>query len=97
MTVEAQQQTIGMGQRHQWDLADSAVRKRLIAVHDALAARLGRPPFDVEARRPRRPDLDVQRIGELEQMAVIGEAVQRLTEEVDALRLEVTALRNGGR
>ena len=81
------------GQRHQWDLWDSQARKRLIGAHDALAARLGRPPFDAENRRNRQRTLDLEHIGELEMVATLAEAVAALATEIDALRLEVAALK----
>jgi hypothetical protein len=92
MTIEAQQ-VIATSQRGHWDYADDAARKRLVAASDALAARIGRPPFDAESRRPRTRTLDLEHIGELEMLATVAEATVRLAEEIDALRLEIAAVR----
>jgi hypothetical protein len=79
-----------MGWLATWE-ADA--RKRLLVATAALANRLGVPAVDVEARQSRDPLPTPKAIGYLEANAITAEAIVRLAAEVDALRLDVAALR----
>jgi hypothetical protein len=80
-----------MGHLASWE---SDARARLITAADTLAHRLSRPAFDQEARTARDPLPTAKSVGDLELTAPLAEAVVRLTEEVDELRVQLAA--NGG-
>jgi hypothetical protein len=81
-----------MGHLATWE---SDARTRLITAADTLAHRLGRPAFNTEARAARDPVPTAKSVGDLELTATLAEAVVRLTEELDELRVQL-ASRNGG-
>jgi hypothetical protein len=68
-------------------------RTRLIVAADTVAHRLGRPAFNQEARAARDPLPTAKSVGDLELTATLAEAVAALAAEIDALRLEVAALK----
>jgi hypothetical protein len=72
---------------------ESDARSRLIVAADSLAHRLGRPAFNREARTSRDPVPTAKSCGDLELLAVTAEAVAALAAEIDALQIELAALK----
>jgi hypothetical protein len=76
------------------DLWDSTARRTTQQATDILAERLGIPGVDAADRTGREPVPTRKSIGHLEHVAILAQAVVRLTEEVDELRVQLAA--NGG-
>jgi hypothetical protein len=82
-------------QRGYYAHLDQQARRRLVAAHDALAQRLGRPAFDEPARAGGRREMNLTSIGDLEVTALLAEAVVALAAETDRLALAVDTLERG--
>lgn len=81
---------------------DDAARKRLLEATDTLAEQLRLPSVEREARISRSPEPTPRTVGDLEAAATLAEAVVFLVEDVeglnrelDELRQQVTAMKEG--